>query len=140
MDQPQSIDLSKYMGKWYEIQRSENSFQKKCIARASTEYTLFQNGYVRIQNACRTARGISKVSGWGWVTDNTNTRLRVSFLPIPRTILRHIPLVSGRYDIVYVDANYSVAIVRSGKLYWILSRNRTMSALVVNRLIDAHIR
>ncbi|MFL5815903.1 MAG: lipocalin family protein [Bdellovibrionia bacterium] len=39
METVPSVDLSRYLGKWYEIARFPNSFQKDCTD-ATAEYTM----------------------------------------------------------------------------------------------------
>lgn len=113
------IDLAQYMGRWYEIKRSENSFQKHCVESATATYTLLSDGFVHVQNECRTQRGTSAIRGNAWRTSRPNV-LRVSFLPLPRFLLRFLP--SGVYEIAYVSSSYEYAVVKSNKNWWILAR------------------
>jgi apolipoprotein D and lipocalin family protein len=46
-----SVDLEKYMGKWYEIASFPQRFQKGCHC-TTAEYTLNDKGYVNIENKC----------------------------------------------------------------------------------------
>ena len=46
------VDIKKYMGKWYEIARYKNSFQRKC-GGTTADYTLKKNGKVRVTNTCQ---------------------------------------------------------------------------------------
>ena len=114
------------MGKWFEVRRASNSFQRDCLDGTTfAEYTLLSDGTVRIRNECATEHGRRVSTGRAWRTGPR--RLHVSFLPLPVWLLRLLP-VSAPYDIVYVDDKYKNAVVRSGELWWILSRTSTVSA------------
>jgi len=63
-----NVDLRRYAGKWYEIARYPNRFQRNCQSDTTAIYTLRGDGKVQVVNACRekngkitTARGTAKV-------------------------------------------------------------------------------
>jgi lipocalin len=63
-----NVDLRRYAGKWYEIARYPNRFQRNCQSDTTAIYTLRDDGKVQVVNACReksgkvtTARGTAKV-------------------------------------------------------------------------------
>lgn len=51
------LDVSRYLGRWYEIAKFPNQFQKKCVADTSAEYSLLGNGQISVVNQCRLADG-----------------------------------------------------------------------------------
>jgi len=53
----QALDVPRYMGTWFEIAKYPNRFQKQCVANTSAEYSLQQNGSVKVLNRCRLASG-----------------------------------------------------------------------------------
>src|SRR6185503_9794717 len=53
----QSVDLTRYAGRWYEISRLPNSFQKKCADTVTADYTMRANGSIEVINRCRKASG-----------------------------------------------------------------------------------
>ena len=114
------VDLQRYMGRWHEIKRSDNPFQKQCVNAATATYTLLSDGFVSVHNECKTKNGTSAVQGYAWRTPRSNV-LRISFLPLPRFLLRLLP--SGVYEIVYVSSSYEYAVVKSKKDWWILARS-----------------
>ena len=76
-----SIDLSKYAGKWYEIARLPNRFQKKCAGDTTATYTLRPDGRVGVLNECRRSDGrVASVRGTARAADSggPNTKLKVS--------------------------------------------------------------
>jgi apolipoprotein D and lipocalin family protein len=75
------VDLRRYAGKWYEIARYPNRFQRNCQSDTIAVYTLRGDGKVQVVNSCREkdgkvtiARGTAKV-----VDKKTNAKLKVTF-------------------------------------------------------------
>src|SRR5690349_11114023 len=54
------VDLSRYAGKWYEIARLPNRFQRDCDSDTSATYTLRPDGKIGVLNECRKADGRMK--------------------------------------------------------------------------------
>jgi len=52
-----AVDLSRYAGRWYEIARLPNRFEKKCANSVTATYTLRSDGKVDVVNRCRKANG-----------------------------------------------------------------------------------
>ena len=76
------VDLTRYVGRWYEISRYPNRFQKGCVGSRAT-YTLRSDGKIGVLNEClegsfsgklRNAKGTAKV-----VDTKSNAKLKVSF-------------------------------------------------------------
>ncbi len=122
-----NFNIEKYMGLWYEVARIDNRFQRNMIDVTAT-YTLKSNGIVKVLNKGYSTKSKKWKSANGRAkgTDTPN-HLKVSFFP----------LTSGNYWVVYVDENYSVAVVSGGKpgYLWLLSRTPTISADVKAKLL-----
>ncbi len=116
-----SVDLNRYVGKWYEIARYPNRFQKKCIGDVSAMYSLRDDGKISVENACRKAVGErSEAKGTARVVDRTTgAKLKVTFFR---------PF-SGDYWIIGLDPEYRWAVVGEPKrkYLWILAREPHMS-------------
>ena len=115
------VDLTRYVGTWYEIARYPNAFQKKCERDTTAKYTLLPNGMIEVVNSCRRVDGsINTVHGKAKVVDrSSNARLKVTFF---------WPFY-GDYWIIGLAADYRYAIVGEPerKYLWILSRTPKMS-------------
>lgn len=124
----QSVDLSRYIGRWYEIARLPNSFQKKCADTVTANYTLREDGKIEVINRCRKASGeYTTAKGKAKVVDKkTNAKLKVTFF---------WPFY-GDYWILDVGPNYEYAVVgEPGRKYlWILSRSPQMDEALVRQL------
>jgi apolipoprotein D and lipocalin family protein len=53
----ESLDVPRYMGRWHEIARYPNRFQKQCVGESSADYQLLADNTVRVTNRCRLADG-----------------------------------------------------------------------------------
>src|SRR4051812_42478541 len=51
------VDLARYVGKWYEIARLPNRFQKRCAGEVTADYTQQPNGKISVLNRCRIEDG-----------------------------------------------------------------------------------
>lgn len=126
------VDLEKYAGKWYEIARLPNSFEKglDCV---TAEYTLRDDGKVTVLNSGRKEKDPEKrnsAKGKAWVPDpNEPGRLKVSFFwPF-----------AGNYYIFHLDKeNYRYSLVGdpSRKYFWILARNPQMEQAQYDSLME----
>jgi apolipoprotein D and lipocalin family protein len=131
LDVVPSVDLQRYAGKWYEIARLPNWFQRSCAGDVTATYTLRPDGKITVMNECRTAEGkIKSAKGTAKLADRKgpNTKLSVSFFwPF-----------SGKYWIIDLDPDYKWALVgEPGRDYlWILSREPKMADDVYRSLLD----
>jgi apolipoprotein D and lipocalin family protein len=104
------------VGKWYEIARYPNRFQRKCAGDVTANYTLRADGKINILNSCREQDGrTGSAKGTATVVDKqSNAKLKVSFF---------WPFY-GNYWILDLASDYSYAIIGEPKrkYLWILSR------------------
>ena len=124
-----AVDLSRYAGRWYEIARLPNRFEKKCADSVTASYTLRSDGQVDVVNRCRkangeytTARGKAKI-----VDKKTNAKLKVTFF---------WPFY-GDYWILDLGPNYEYAVVGAPNrdYLWILSRTPQLDEQLYERLL-----
>lgn len=119
------VDLHRYVGRWYEIAKIPNRFQRQCVGGTTAEYILRDDGRIDVVNRCRTEDGsIDEARGVAKIEDrDTNSRLKVSFVRV-----LGISLFWGDYWILDLGAEYEYAVVGSPdrKYGWILSRTPDM--------------
>jgi apolipoprotein D and lipocalin family protein len=112
-----SVELDRYLGRWYEIARYEASFQRGCEA-VTADYSWNGDGSIRVLNSCRqgsvdgklkTATGKAKIAD-----SQTQAKLRVSFFG---------PFYGDYWVLDHAD-DYSWSIVGepSGRYLWLLAR------------------
>jgi apolipoprotein D and lipocalin family protein len=124
-----SVDLQKYLGRWYEIARYEQSFQKGCEG-VTADYSLRADGNIDVLNRCRKPGGkSSEARGRAKVVDGeTKAKLKVSFFG---------PFYGDYWVLDHAD-DYGWSIVGepSGRYLWILNREATPEEAEVKKLID----
>ncbi len=114
------VDVARYLGRWYEIARLPNRFQKGC-AGSTADYALREDGEISVINSCRNVHdgSLEQVTGRAWIVDTaSNARLKVTFFWPFR----------GDYWIIELGKEYEYAVVGtpSRKYLWILSRTASM--------------
>lgn len=122
-----TVDLQRYAGKWYEIAKLPNRFQKDCVGDTTAQYRAGEAGEIIVTNRCKTATGQDEAEGSARVVPGShNSKLQVRFAP---AWLSWLPMVWGDYWIMDLDAQYTLATVGSPSrdYLWILSRTPTIS-------------
>jgi apolipoprotein D and lipocalin family protein len=136
-----SLDVPRYMGKWYEISKFRNWFQKKCIGYTSAEYSIQPDANVQVINRCRLENGETSeaIGAARQVVGLDSPRLEVRFAP---AWLSFIPGVWGDYWVIDLDADYQLVAVSEPKreYLWVLSRTPQVEpkayAALLQRLAD----
>lgn len=122
------VDLTRYVGKWYEVASMPQWFQKVCVGGSQAEYSVLPNGRIKVANSCLLEDGSRKLTlGEAKVVDgDTNAKLRVTFAKI---FGKYVYAFGGDYWVIDLEPNYNYAVVgHPTKEYgWILSRNPSLS-------------
>ena len=86
------LDVSRYLGTWYEIAKFPNWFQKKCASNTKAVYSAKPDGNLRVLNSCKTAAGeTSEAEGLArQIGSKDSPKLEVRFAP---EWLSFLPLV-----------------------------------------------
>ncbi|UWQ48740.1 lipocalin family protein [Leisingera caerulea] len=122
----EDLDLSRYLGTWYEIARFPNRFEEGCEGVTAT-YSAREDARINVVNRCRregldgpveAAKGVARV--------RAPSKLEVNFV----SWLSWLPLTWGDYWVLDVAEDYSVAVVGtpSGEQGWILARSPELGA------------
>lgn len=129
-----SVDLQRYLGRWYQQAFFPARFQKAdCGKVVTAEYSLLKNGKIRVINTCYSdAAGTvvkSQAKAKAWSVDPSNAKLKVRFF-WPFT---------GDYWIVKLDQiNYSYTVVSdpSREYLWILTRQPGIDKQSYDEILD----
>jgi apolipoprotein D and lipocalin family protein len=131
-----TIEVSRYMGKWYEIARLPNRFQNMCESNVSATYAQKPNGLLSVTNVCKKADGsLTSVEGEARQASNSaqNSKLQVRFAP---AWLSWLP-VWGDYWIIDLAPDYSYAVIGepSRDYLWILSRTPKIDSALYEKFL-----
>ncbi|MEH0155267.1 lipocalin family protein [Limibacter armeniacum] len=125
------VDLQKYIGRWYEIARFPNSFEKelKCV---TATYAIKNDGKISVTNKGVNINDPSKVSesqGMAWRPDKSKEgQLKVSFF---------WPFAGDYFIIALDEKNYQYALVGSPDrdYLWVLSRKPELKQETYQKLL-----
>lgn len=115
VDSVPSVDLARYVGKWFEMASFPMFFQRNCLGDTTAEYAALPDGAISVHNRCRTNSGFDAATGKATVVEGSgNARLKVSFFwPF-----------KADYWVIGLDPEYRWAVVGNPnrKYLWVLSR------------------
>lgn len=114
------VDAARYMGKWYEIARLPNTFERGCDG-VTAEYALQKDGSVSVLNTCRDGgpQGPARTAkAKAWSRHESGSRYDVSFFR---------PF-KAPYWIIDLDPEYRWAAIGhpERKYLWILAREKAL--------------
>ncbi len=121
----ENVDLTRYMGKWYEIARFDFSFEKGLVG-TTAEYTLKSDGTVAVVN-----RGFEKTLDGKPTVAEGKARGRKSGKSGELEVAFFLNFYAD-YNILEldtVDYNYVLVGGSNDKYLWILSRTPQMNAV-----------
>ncbi len=125
----ENFDIKKYMGKWYEIARYDNIFERG-LTDVTARYTLLPDNTVKVENRGKSPSGKTKsIYGTAFQPHpNDPAHLRVSFFW----------WFASDYNIIMLDPDYSYSVVsgKNGKYLWILSRNPVMKGDILDKIFQ----
>ena len=126
-----NVDLEQYAGRWYEIARYPNSFERNCVG-VTADYSLRDDGKVGVVNTCYESSldgDVRTIEGTARVADpSTNAKLKVRFFLF----------FDGDYWITELGDNYEYAVVGepSRRFLWILSRTPQMDQELYEGILE----
>lgn len=122
VDTVKSVDLNRYLGRWYQIAYFPTSFQPLSFGLTTADYSLDAKGKINVVNTTYEDKAGTKIkkqaTAKAWSVDKSNSKLKVRFF-WPFT---------GDYWIVKLEKNYNYTVVSDPKqkYLWILSRSPEM--------------
>lgn len=122
-----SLDLSRYLGTWYEIARFDHSFERG-LENVTAEYLLRDDGKIDVINS-------------GWKAGKYKVAEGKARQPDPKTDPAHLEVsfflfFYSDYNVLMIDKDYDIALVGSAspKYLWILSRTPAVPSEVLERV------
>jgi apolipoprotein D and lipocalin family protein len=133
-----TLDLGRYAGRWHEIARFANRFQRRCAAETTADYELLEDGTIRVVNQCRTAGGDTlRAEGRARRAGSSRpaSQLEVRFAP---AVLSFLPMVWGDYWVLDLTDDYGAALVGTPdrRYLWVLARTPDLDDATYQRLVE----
>jgi apolipoprotein D and lipocalin family protein len=125
-----NFELSKFSGKWYEIARLDNQFEKNLIG-VTLFYNIGEQGDVEVIhrgfNQTNNSRYVAKGKAH-FVKQTTQGHLEIKFST----------LSYSDYKVLELDKNYEYALITSDSFdyLWILARDPILEDAIYQQLID----
>ncbi|MDW5417000.1 lipocalin family protein [Iodobacter sp. CM08] len=125
-----SLDVERYLGRWYEIASFPMYFQRMCVADTTADYSKQAEDKITVVNRCRKQDGsFAEADGHASIVPHSgNAKLKVSFFwPF-----------SADYWVFGLGDEYQWALVGNPnhKYLWLLSRSQTISSQDLNDALD----
>lgn len=126
------VDLPSYYGRWYEVASIPQWFQRGCV-KSYADYGPRKDGMLSITNTCQLTDGtFSQSHGYGWPTDQTNRRLKVTFPSSSAPPGDYWILDIGPYPREY---DWSLVGSPDKQSLWLLTRSPDPPRWMVNRML-----
>ena len=130
------VDIRRYAGTWYEIARLPEPHEAACRDQPRITYTP-RGSVVEVLHRCRGPHGEEqRVRGIARVDPRSgNAKLSVSYAP---PLLQWLPMLWAEHWVLYVDPDYSVALVGSPARdrLWLLARRPTLEPAALRAVVD----
>ncbi len=129
---PAKVEMSRFMGLWYEIAYTPNPFEKQCIGNTTDEYSQLSPKLIKVINRCDTKGKPFKAEGRSKILDETGAIQRTTFLKLFSWI--YFPL--GDFWVTALDKDYQYFIVAqpSRRYGWIMGRTPSLSMETMQHL------
>lgn len=115
------VDAKRFSGLWYEIARTYNSYQERCVA-STVEYTLIEPLEYRVNNRC-----FDTVIG-GDLIEYEGTAKPTEDESMSRIDMTYFWIFTKEYRVLHIEEDYSSAIVADEEMdqVWIMNRKPQM--------------
>ncbi len=123
-----TLDIQRFMGRWYEIARFEHRFEKG-MTHVSATYTLSGNGKIEVLNEGLKEGKHKQIKGRAKQPNPQDPgKLKVSFFL----------WFYSDYYVLYIDPEYRYLLVGSSsdKYLWIMSREKSLAKETLDQLLD----
>ena len=123
------VDDKKFSGLWYEIARTHNDYQKKCVA-SSVEYQLVEPLKYKVFNRCFD----TKIGGE--LIEYEGTATSFDGKSMSSIDMTYFWIFTENYQIYYLDDAYNYAVVadETFEQVWIMSRKPIMPQNILDEI------
>jgi len=125
------VNAKKFSGLWYEIARTYNSYQEKCVA-SSVEYKLVEPLEYKVFNRC-----FDTVIG-GELIEYTGSAEPAEGKSMSSIDMTYFWIFTKNYNVYYLEDDYSYAVVADEDFeqVWIMSRKPKMPQEKLSQIVS----
>lgn len=111
------VDIKKFSGLWYEVARTYNSYQKKCVA-SSVEYALQEDNTYKVYNRC-----FENVIG-GDLIEYKGVASPTNGNSMSKIDMTYFYIFTREYRVIHLEKDYATAVVSDKDMeqVWVMSR------------------
>lgn len=124
------VNIKKFSGLWYEIARTSNSYQEKCVA-SSVEYRLQQDNTYKVYNRC-----FENVIG-GNLIEYKGTAKSANGQSMSKIDMTYYYIFTKQYRVIHLEKDYSAAVVADEKMkqVWVMSRKPKLQKKKLSKIL-----
>lgn len=125
------VDAKSFSGLWYEIARTENSFEKNCVA-ATAEYKLTNKLEYDVKNRCFDTVFDGKIIEYNGVAKASDGNI------MSQIDMTYFWIFTKQYRIIYLDKDYSSAVLVDNDMeyVWIMNREPFMKKEKLDSIVS----
>lgn len=131
----EKFEVNRYLGKWYEIARNPNWFQKGCVLSTAT-YSLGPDGDIMVRNECTRDGQKNKV----WQSSAIHYgqgifEIKATWLGPFQWVVDLFRDTNPNYVVLNTDYDsFSIVGTPDRKYWWILSRQPTLPESMIDEI------
>ncbi|MGB6328581.1 MAG: lipocalin family protein [Halarcobacter sp.] len=125
------VDAKSFSGLWYEIARTENSFEKNCVG-ATVEYTLTQKLEYEVKNRCFNKVFNGNIIEYNGVAKASNGNI------MSQIDMTYFWIFTKQYRIIYLSKDYSTAVMVDNDMeyVWVMNRKPFMKKENLDNIVS----
>jgi len=124
------VDVKEFSGLWYEVARTDNSYQRSCVA-SSVEYELQKDNTYKVFNRC-----FENVIG-GDLIEYKGTAEARHGNSMSKIDMTYFYIFTREYRVIHLEKDYSAAVVTDAEMdqVWVISRKPTLPERTLNKIL-----
>lgn len=125
------VDAKAFSGLWYEVARTDNSYQEDCVA-SSVEYELQKDSTYKVFNRC-----FENVIG-GELIEYEGTAEPTSGNSMSKIDMTYFYIFTREYRVIHLEKDYSAAVVTDEEMdkVWVMSRKPELPKRKLNKVLS----
>lgn len=124
------VNIQKFSGLWYEIARTSNSYQKKCVA-SSVEYQLQKDSTYKVYNRCFKNNIGGELIEYKGIAKSANGK------SMSKIDMTYYYIFTKEYRVIHLEKDYSAAVVTDEEMeqVWVMSRKPGLPKKKLNKIL-----